>query len=148
MMVPRATFDTFKKAYPEKSYKPDHVRTDHFDGSREIMMYFDCEIDKPNREKKYQELLTSIASGDSISQDEIKKVISVLDEEESKASKRYLSEDYLFCQRVNKIGLKVWLLPWIRLTHTGTYTWGGSLADLAEIGQAATADPAALGKNK
>ena len=45
MMIRRKTFEDYAKAYPELSYKPDHVRTEHFDGSREIMAYFDCIID-------------------------------------------------------------------------------------------------------
>jgi hypothetical protein len=45
MMIRRKTFEMYNKAYPEMSYKPDHVRTAEFDGSREIMMYFDCKID-------------------------------------------------------------------------------------------------------
>lgn len=45
MLIPRATFEKFAAAYPELSYKPDHVRTDQFDGSREIHAYFDCIID-------------------------------------------------------------------------------------------------------
>jgi hypothetical protein len=45
MLIPRATFEKFAAAYPELSYKPDHVRTEQFDGSREIHAYFDCIID-------------------------------------------------------------------------------------------------------
>lgn len=45
MLIPRETFEKFAKAYPELSYKPDHVRTDNFDGTREIHAYFDCIID-------------------------------------------------------------------------------------------------------
>lgn len=45
MMIHRETFEKFKQAYPDKSYKPDHVRTKDFDGSREIHAYFDCIID-------------------------------------------------------------------------------------------------------
>lgn len=45
MLIPRATLEKFKEAYPELSYKPDHVRTDNFDGSREITAFFDCVID-------------------------------------------------------------------------------------------------------
>lgn len=52
---------------------------------------------------------------------------------------RYLSEDYMFCQWSRKIGLKVWLCPWIKLQHVGMYIFGGSLRDLAQIGAAATA---------
>jgi len=45
MMVRKNTFHKYAEAYPYQSYKPDHVRTEHFDGSREIMAYFDCIID-------------------------------------------------------------------------------------------------------
>jgi hypothetical protein len=65
-------------------------------------------------------------------------------EEQAKYSKRYLSEDYLFCKDVQKMGLKCWLLPWMRLQHAGSYVFGGSLVDIAKIGATATADPELL----
>lgn len=49
MLIPRATFEKFKEAYPELSYKPDHARTDNFDGSRDIHAFFDCIIDPVSR---------------------------------------------------------------------------------------------------
>jgi hypothetical protein len=110
MMIRRKTFDLYKEAYPQYSYKPDHVRTDAFDGSREITAYFDCIIDPE--------------------------------------TKRYLSEDYFFCQNVRKMGGKVWLCPWIALQHVGSYIFGGTLADLAQLGASATADVSQLKKNK
>lgn len=110
MMVRRKTFEKFIEAYPHYSYKPDHVRTEHFDGTREIMMYFQAEVDPK--------------------------------------SKRYLSEDYWFCQKIQEIGLKTWFCPWMQMQHVGTYIFGGSLADLASIGVAATADINALKKKK
>jgi hypothetical protein len=45
MMIRRATFEKYRDAYPHLSYRPDHVRTEHFDGSREIHAFFDCIID-------------------------------------------------------------------------------------------------------
>lgn len=48
-------------------------------------------------------------------------------------SGRYLSEDYMFCQYVRKIGLSVWMCPWMKLGHTGTYTFMGSIPDLAKL---------------
>lgn len=107
MMIRRETFDKFKEKFPQYSYKPDHVRTEHFDGSREIMMYFQAEIDP--------------------------------------VSKRYLSEDYWFCQKIQELGLHTWLCPWMKMNHVGTYIFGGSLADLAALGVSATADPSQLG---
>jgi hypothetical protein len=47
----------------------------------------------------------------------------------------------MFCQYSRNIGMKVWMCPWMQLTHMGSYNFGGSLMDLATIGAAATADP-------
>lgn len=110
MMIQREALEKFAAAYPELSYKPDHVRSEHFDGSREILAYFDTVID-PN-------------------------------------TKRYLSEDYMFCQWARKIGVKVWLCPWMKLQHMGSYVFRGSLIDLAQIGAVATADVDVLKKKK
>ncbi len=52
-------------------------------------------------------------------------------------TKRYLSEDYYFCRTVWKAGMSVHMCGWMQLTHTGAYTFGGSLAHMAAIG----ADP-------
>ena len=110
MMIRRETFDKYLGQFPDILYRPDHVRTEAFDGSREIGMYFQAEIDP--------------------------------------VSKRYLSEDYLFCQNSRKAGMKVWLCPWMHLQHAGFYTFGGKLAALASIGASATADPSQLKKSK
>ena len=103
MMIQRKAFEKYEAAYPEFKYLPDHVRSESFDGTREIMAYFDCVIEPK--------------------------------------SKRYLSEDYMFCQWSRNAGIKVWMCPWMRLNHTGSYQFGGSLIDLANIGVSATADP-------
>ena len=63
-------------------------------------------------------------------------------------SNRYLSEDYMFCQWARELGIKVWMCPWMRLKHMGSYIFGGDLASLASIGASATADSSQLGKEK
>jgi cellulose synthase/poly-beta-1,6-N-acetylglucosamine synthase-like glycosyltransferase len=65
---------------------------------------------------------------------------------QKKYSNRYLSEDYMFCYNVKRAGMKVWMCPWMSLKHVGTYVFGGSLAHIASIGAAATADPEKLQK--
>ena len=37
-------------------------------------------------------------------------------------------------------GIKVWMCPWMKLSHMGSYIFSGSLHDLAQVGAAATAD--------
>ena len=102
MMIRRSALEKYAAFYPQYMYKPDHVRTEHFDGTREIMAYFDCVIDPK--------------------------------------TKRYLSEDYFFCQNMREAGGKVFLCPWMKLKHVGSYVFGGSLIDLATIGASLTAD--------
>lgn len=50
-------------------------------------------------------------------------------------TKRYLSEDYMFCQWARKIGIDVYLCPWMKLRHAGTHIFGGSLDSLAVLSQ-------------
>lgn len=45
MMIRRKTFEDYKKNIPNISYLPDHTRSEHFDGSRHIEMYFQAEIE-------------------------------------------------------------------------------------------------------
>jgi hypothetical protein len=49
MLIPREVLEKYRDAYPELSYRPDHVRTDNFDGTREITAFFDCVIDPETR---------------------------------------------------------------------------------------------------
>ena len=102
MLIPRETFDKYKAAYPELAYRPDHVRTENFDGSKDIHAYFDCIIDPKTR--------------------------------------RYLSEDYFFCQKAREAGMHVWMCPWMQMNHVGTYIFKGSLGHIGSLGVAATAD--------
>jgi hypothetical protein len=48
-------------------------------------------------------------------------------------SHRYLSEDYMFCQYAREIGFRVWLCPWMKTTHVGTYGFQGDLPAVAAL---------------
>lgn len=48
-------------------------------------------------------------------------------------TKRYLSEDYMFCQYWRAIGGKVWLCPWMKTTHVGTYGFNGNMEAVAKF---------------
>lgn len=109
MMITREALEKYAEAYPELRYKPDHVRTDNFDGTREITAFFDTVIDPE--------------------------------------SKRYLSEDYMFSQYARKIGLNIWMCPWMKLAHVGSYTFSGSLGHIAAIDASPTASKDSNSKN-
>lgn len=40
---------------------------------------------------------------------------------------RYLSEDYTFCRRAQRMGIEVWLDPNTNLNHVGSYTFQGNI---------------------
>jgi len=102
MLITRDALERYRDTYPELSYKPDHVRTDQFDGTREIHAFFDCVIDPE--------------------------------------SKRYLSEDYFFCKMARKAGLSVWMCPWMKINHVGSYIFKGDMGALGQLGVTAAAD--------
>jgi hypothetical protein len=149
MMFKRSALEKFAESYPNMLYKPDHVRTKHFDGSREITAFFDAIIDDKQMFMK-QEMEAFLKDNPKATK---KQIVEFASDKTSSAigneySNRYLSEDYMFCQWARKIGVKVWLCPWMELQHMGSFVFGGSLKDLASIGATATADPSKVGKNK
>lgn len=147
MLMPRETYTKYLEHYPEIMYKPDHARSEFFDGSREIPMYYQAEIDQLNFKKFYEQKLNELIDGkNEIDKDSLRAIIDNAKSENEKYTKRYLSEDYLFCQNSRKAGMKVWLCPWIQLNHQGTYSFGGSIAALNSIGASLTADMSQLGK--
>ena len=108
MMVARSVFEKFRDAYPQFNYKPDHNRSENFDGSRYIHAFFDTVID------------SEAFAGEG-----------------SSGSDRYLSEDYMFCQFTRKIGISTWLCPWMKLGHVGSYVFNGTLPALGNLDFAA-----------
>jgi hypothetical protein len=47
-------------------------------------------------------------------------------------SDRYLSEDYMFCQMWRKIDGQIWLCPWMKTQHIGTYAFTGNMPAVAQ----------------
>ncbi len=69
---------------------------------------------------------------------ETKKGYAFFDCEIDPKTKLYMPEDYLFCHRVRDMGKKVWLAPWLKLSHQGQYSFLGSLEHIAELGMSPT----------
>lgn len=59
-------------------------------------------------------------------------VIDTKDSITGGGSDRYLSEDYMFCQMWRKIGGQIYLCPWMRTQHIGTYAFTGNMPRIAE----------------
>lgn len=47
---------------------------------------------------------------------------------------RYLSEDYTFCRRWQKLGGEIWLDPNTKLNHVGSYTFEGDVSKIINSG--------------
>jgi hypothetical protein len=47
-------------------------------------------------------------------------------------SDRYLSEDYMFCQMWRKMGGQIYLCPWMKTQHIGSYAFTGNMASVAQ----------------
>jgi hypothetical protein len=61
---------------------------------------------------------------------------TVIDTKESitgGGSDRYLSEDYMFCQMWRKMGGSIWLCPWMKTSHIGTYHFQGDMPAVANF---------------
>lgn len=59
-------------------------------------------------------------------------VIDSVDSITGGGSERYLSEDYMFCQMWRKIGGQIYLCPWMKLGHIGTYQFTGNMPAVAQ----------------
>lgn len=102
MMIRKDVPEIMAQHYPELKYTPDYaLHNPGFDDSRDkgVFAFFDTRIFTDE---------TSIA----------KKQAGV---------KRYLSEDYSFCQLWRAIGGKIFVCPWINLVHHGTYQFQGNI---------------------
>ena len=60
-------------------------------------------------------------------------VIDTKDSITGGGSDRYLSEDYMFCQMWRKMGGQIWLCPWMRTAHIGTYHFQGDMPAIANF---------------
>lgn len=131
MLIQRKVFERFADQLPELYYKPDHIGTD-FGGKREIMRYFDCEVERGWTSVELERFIKAFVSG-SVPKTVLKDQANAWLEADKDATKRYLSEDYWFCKNVWATGSKVWMCPFIELQHVGTYVFTGNLHALASL---------------
>ena len=59
-------------------------------------------------------------------------VIDSVDSIVGGGSERYLSEDYMFCQMWRKMGGQIFLCPWMKTQHIGTYAFTGNMPAVAQ----------------
>ena len=59
-------------------------------------------------------------------------IIDTKDSPTGGGSDRYLSEDYMFCQMWRKIGGQIYMCPWMKNQHIGTYAFAGDMPAVAK----------------
>lgn len=55
-------------------------------------------------------------------------------------TKAYLGEDFTFCKHVIAMNGRIWIAPWLQLSHQGSYTFQGSLAETSLLYNLARSD--------
>lgn len=128
MLIRRRTLERFQAHYPHRRYKSENIGVEQ-NGSPVIAQFFETAID--GRADTLEDDLRAFLQADSAAgRDEILAFLAARGE----GAQDYVSEDFMFCRLVRRIGLKVWTCPWMTLSHTGSFTYGARLADLARLG--------------
>jgi GT2 family glycosyltransferase len=131
MMIRRATFDRYRAHHPGIGYGPKDDGADGENSSARVHAFFQTAIDS-----KHMHLASEI--GDFLSRqpdathDDIRAFLTS-DEAIGDYSGRHVSEDYAFCRGVREAGMRVWLCPWMILTHTGAYRFESRLAEMGTV---------------
>lgn len=106
MLIKRCVFEKMKEKISERKYKPDH-------GDLAL-----GQLHPDGNRYVYAYFDTIIDTKDSLT---------------GGGTDRYLSEDYMFCQIWRKIGGKVYLCPWMKTKHIGSYAFTGDMASIATL---------------
>jgi hypothetical protein len=131
MLIKRQVFEKFAEQYPQQRYKPDHVGQANFDGSRYIHAYLDTVIDSKQHNLRI-EVLDFLGKNPDATLDQVREFVTNDVSSINKVySDRYLSEDYMFCQWWRNMGGEIWLCPWMRTHHIGTYPFHGDMPAVA-----------------
>lgn len=46
----------------------------------------------------------------------------------------YISEDYSFCRMCRRAGMKIWIAPWVKTNHLGSFLYTGDLPSVSQAG--------------
>jgi len=145
MMIQRKVFEKFAQAHPELYYKPDHVRSKDFNGDHKIVAYF---MDPLSHLSNLDRIIECVNKANNIQYTKNGKITKekVLEFLLQDDPNRHLSEDYYFCREIRKLGMKVWMCPWMILGHIGTYKFVGNLPAILSNNLSLTTDKKQMDK--
>jgi hypothetical protein len=128
MMIRRRTLERFQAHYPHRRYKSENIGVEQ-NGSPVIAQFFDSAIDGA-ADTLEDDLRALIEADPEAGRSEILAFLAA----RNGGPQDYVSEDFMFCRLVRRMGLKVWTCPWVTLSHTGSFTYAARLADVARLG--------------
>ncbi len=131
MMVRRATFERVRVANPGLAFAPDNQPAVPGQAP-EGFAWFDTAIDS-KASNLAEELTLFLRERPGATGDEIAAFLANPAASMKRYTDRFVSEDYMFCRRVRDAGMKVWICPWMQLTHSGNYTFTASLSHVGTL---------------
>ena len=136
MMFTKRQLEILKHKFPELGHVSDQSGT-QFD-TKPMTAFFDTIIDNKQAELQTQ-LPLFLSRNKEATHEEIQAFVFDQDNripteynDSTTYSKRYLSEDYMFCMNLRTVGQKIWLCPWIKLSHVGTHVYNGDFPRIAK----------------
>jgi hypothetical protein len=128
MMIRRSALDKFRDAYPGRRYNSSQLGIEQ-DCSQEITQFFDTAIDG-HADSLHEDMLIFLARNPAADRDAMQNFLTLRDAD----THNYISEDFMFCRLIRRLGLKVWTCPWMNLSHIGSHMFDSRLVDLARLG--------------
>lgn len=104
MRIKRSAYEKFRDAYPDRWYLPMAGEEGEPSERKPMFMYFQSGLDEDS--KKFN----------------------------PGGYADYISEDYSFCRLARKAGIKVYVAPWIKATHSGYYQFESDLCAVKDSG--------------
>ena len=130
-MVRRATFERFEAAHPGLAFAPDDNLAQAGKAPGRFA-FFDTGIDSKGNNLA-EELALFLRARPLATRDDIAAFLADPRASMKSYSNNFISEDYMFCKRVRDAGMKIWLCPWMQLTHSGSYTFATSLPHISAL---------------
>ncbi len=127
MMIRRQTLEQFQAHYPQRRYNSGNIGIEQ-GGSARLTQFFDTAIDG-QADTLDADLRAFLLENPAAGHDTIRHFLSA----RASAGGDYISEDFLFCRLVRGMGLKLWSCPWMKLSHTGSFTFTGDLRASARL---------------
>ena len=127
MMIRRQTLERFQAHYPQRRYKSGGIGIEH-GCSAQLTQFFDTAIEGQS-EALEADLGVFLRDNPAAGHDAIRQFMA----SRATAGGEYIPEDFMFCRLVRGMGLKLWSCPWMKLSHTGSFTFTGDLRETSRL---------------